>query len=103
MSTDRKQLLVVFGLVVALAAVPFGVSGCAESESSRQSVDEAAAQKTGAEKIAEERCSRCHTAVRALAWRTSSVSEATRLIDEMARGTSLTAEERTALIEYFTR
>jgi len=50
------------------------------------------------------RCSTCHTADQALAYRAGSAAEAQGLIDQMKqRGALLTPEEEQTLVRYFTR
>lgn len=91
-------------LVFALASSSLGVVGCTQDTDDSAAVDLALAHKLGAEKIATERCSTCHSATRSLAWRTSDKVEAARLVDSMvARGATLSPKERAALIAYFVR
>lgn len=50
------------------------------------------------------RCSSCHSADRALTYRTGSVDEAQALIDTMIQnGATVTPEEQQALVDYFTQ
>ena len=54
--------------------------------------------------IVDQRCSSCHPADRALAFRAGSATEAQALIDDMIRrGAQATPEQQQALVQYFTR
>ena len=54
--------------------------------------------------IINQRCSTCHSADPALSFRTGSTAEAQALVDDMIqRGAQVTAEEKQALVQYFTQ
>ncbi len=54
--------------------------------------------------VIDQRCSRCHSADQALAFRAGDAAEAQALIDSMKqRGAQLAEAEEQALVEYFTR
>ena len=62
--------------------------------------------RAGADAVAiiDQRCSTCHPADQALAFRAGSAAEAQALIDNMIqRGAQVTPEEQQALVQYFTQ
>jgi hypothetical protein len=97
--TEAEKQTLVAGFEASLATgdgQSGGASGATPSATPVPTQDAAA--------IIAARCSTCHSADRALAYRAPDATEAQALLDAMVqRGATVTADERQTLIDYFTR
>jgi hypothetical protein len=100
--TDAEKQTLLQGYQAGIAA-----GGGVSSKGGSTSTPTPSATSTGAAgavSIINQRCSTCHPADQALAYRTSDSAQAQALIDDMIqRGAQVTPEEQQALVQYFTR
>jgi hypothetical protein len=98
--TDAEKQTLLRGYEAGSAA-----GGGASTNSGSTGTPTPAASATGdAVSIINERCSTCHPADQALAFRAGDSAQAQALIDDMIRrGAQVTAEEQAALVRYFTQ
>jgi len=98
--TDAEKQALTAGYGASLAAMSAASSG-ATPEPSPSATAGSTADATA---IIDNRCDSCHPADRALGFRASDAAQAQALIDAMIqKGATVTADERQALVDYFTR
>jgi Haem-binding domain len=98
--TDAEKQTLIQGYAAGIAA-----SGGASSDG-QGTATPSATPTSGADAVAiiNQRCSTCHPADQALAFRAGSAAEAQALIDNMIqRGAQVTPQEQQALVQYFTQ
>ncbi len=102
--TDAEKQTLVQGYGAGAAAMS-GAAGGSQSGSGASATPTPTPGAAGdAVAIINQRCSTCHPADQALAFRAVSAVEAQALIDDMiSRGAQVTTEEQQALVQYFTR
>jgi len=101
MDTGRTRMRMVATLTLALAMASFGATGCARAEESSEGARRPSAD---VERIVEDHCRGCHSASKALRWRTKDAAQAKKIVDAMVdRGADLTRAERATLITYYLR
>jgi cytochrome c5 len=100
--TDAEKQALVQGYAAGIAASG-GASSGGQPEATPSATPTSGA---GADAVAiiNQRCSTCHQADQALAFRAGSAAEAQALIDNMIQnGAQVTSQEQQALVEYFTQ
>jgi mono/diheme cytochrome c family protein len=103
--TDAEKQALVQGYAAGIAASG-GASSVGSSSGSNTQSTPATTAGAGADAVAviNQRCSTCHLADQALAFRAGSVAEAQALIDDMIqRGAQVTPEEQQLMVQYFTQ
>lgn len=98
---DRRRAYLSIGLGTVLVCFALGAAGCTRVDSSG---NEGRRSSDDVERIVEDRCGGCHSASKALDWKTTDASAAKHLVDTMVdRGAVLTRAERAVLIAYYLR
>jgi hypothetical protein len=100
--TDAEKQTLAQGYAAGIAASG-GASSDGQPEATPSTTPTSGAGGDAAA-IIEQRCTTCHPADRALAFRAGSAAEAQALIDNMLqRGAQVTPQEQQALVQYFTQ
>jgi len=83
-------------IIITLICATLGVAACTPAAS--------APGDLAPERIVTNKCTKCHTDTKVLAWRSTSKAAAATMIDGMVgKGAQLTSKERAILIDYFVR
>ena len=92
-------------LALTLAIASFGLAGCAQASGSvTADAGKGGGKPADAGQVAALRCKGCHSASKALSYRTSSPNDATEMVNDMVRrGASLSSGEMKTLVDFYLR